>query len=46
MDAEGCEECHGSGIAGRIGAFEMIEIGREERQIIRGGFSADKLQEE
>lgn len=45
MDAEGCEECHGSGIAGRIGAFEMIEIGREERQIIRGGFSADKLQE-
>ena len=31
MDAEGCEECHGSGIAGRIGAFEMIEIGREER---------------
>lgn len=44
--AEGCERCQGKGRQGRIGVFEMIPIGKEERELIHHQFSVDKLREQ
>lgn len=38
--ARGCDGCH-EGYRGRTGVFEMISIGRRERDIIHHRFSAD-----
>ncbi len=36
-DAAGCDACHGTGYAGRLGLFEMIEIGETLRTAIEQG---------
>ena len=41
---KGCENCH-DGLKGRTGIFEMISIGRKERDLIHHGFSADRFRE-
>lgn len=41
---KGCENCH-EGLKGRTGIFEMISIGRKERDLIHHGFSADRFRE-
>ena len=41
----GCPHCHGKGTKGRTGIFEMISIGRRERELIHHDFSLDKLGE-
>ena len=39
---EGCKDCH-EGLTGRTGVFELISIGREEREILRNQFSSDRF---
>lgn len=39
----GCPKCHGKGTSGRTGIFEMISIGRRERELIHHDFSLDRL---
>ncbi len=41
----GCPHCHEKGMAGRTGIFEMISIGRRERDLIHHDFSLDTLSE-
>ncbi len=41
----GCPACLGKGTKGRTGIFEMISIGRRERELIHHDFSLDKLGE-
>lgn len=41
---KGCPSCH-EGIRGRIGVFEMISIGRRERDILHHGFSDRRFRE-
>ncbi len=41
----GCPACLGKGSQGRTGIFEMISIGRRERELIHHDFSLDKLEE-
>ena len=41
----GCEACHGSGYAGRIGVFEMIEVGSGLRAAIDRGASEAEMRE-
>ena len=36
-DAVGCEACNGSGYAGRVGIFEMVEVGEGLREAIDRG---------
>lgn len=36
-DAVGCDACNGSGYAGRVGIFEMIEVGERLRTAIDAG---------
>lgn len=43
--AVGCESCQQQGYEGRIGVFEMIPIGKGEREIIHHDFSVDRLRE-
>lgn len=43
--ADGCPVCR-QGQWGRIGVFEMIPIGKEEREIIHHQFSVDRLREQ
>lgn len=39
-----CPSCH-EGIRGRTGIFEMISIGRKERDLIHHGFTSDGLRQ-
>ena len=41
----GCRQCDGSGYAGRIGIFEMIEIGETLRRAIDEGASESALKD-
>jgi general secretion pathway protein E len=43
FDAVGCETCGGSGYAGRVGIFEMIEVGEGLRAAIDRGASETEL---
>ena len=42
-EALGCETCGGSGYAGRVGIFEMIEVGESLRAAIDRGASETEL---
>ena len=42
-DAVGCAECNGSGYAGRLGIFEMVEVGERLRQAIDQGATETEL---
>ncbi|MBY5935520.1 GspE/PulE family protein [Tateyamaria omphalii] len=42
-DAVGCETCNGAGYAGRVGIFEMIEIGERLRTAIDNGANETEL---
>jgi general secretion pathway protein E len=42
-DAVGCEACNGAGYAGRVGIFEMIEIGEALRAAIDQGATETEL---
>lgn len=44
-EATGCSHCQGSGVLGRTGVFEMISVGKEERELIHHQFSVDRLLE-
>lgn len=44
-DAVGCPSCNGTGYAGRIGVFEMIEVGERLRQAIDRGANETELME-
>ncbi len=44
-EAAGCSHCQESGLLGRTGVFEMIAIGKEERELIHHHFSVDRLRE-
>ncbi len=37
FDAQGCEACNGSGYAGRLGIFEILEVGEALREAINHG---------
>ncbi len=41
-----CAECQESGYQGRTGVFELIAIGKEERELIHHHFSVDRLREQ
>lgn len=43
--APGCQACQQQGRWGRIGVFEMIPMGKAEREIIHHDFSVDRLRE-
>ena len=45
FNAVGCESCHGTGYAGRVGIFEMIEIGDGLRAAIERGANESELGE-
>jgi len=40
---QGCTSCEGSGYAGRVGIFEMVEVGETLRQAIDAGASETEL---
>ena len=42
-DAAGCADCNGTGYTGRIGVFEMIEVGEKLRLAIDRGASETEL---
>lgn len=42
-EGAGCEGCHHRGLSGRIGIFEMLRIGKEERRAIHDEASPDQL---
>lgn len=44
-DAIGCEDCNGSGYSGRVGIFEMVEIGAALRAAIDRGANEGELSE-
>lgn len=44
FDSVGCTACGGSGYAGRIGVFEMIEVGAELRAAIDSGANEAQMQ--
>lgn len=44
-EAVGCSHCQESGLLGRTGVFEMLAIGKEERELIHHHFSVDRLRE-
>ena len=44
-EAAGCSHCQESGLLGRTGVFEMLAIGKEERELIHHHFSVDRLRE-
>ena len=39
---EGCVECRQTGLYGRTGVFEMLDIGRRVRELIKKGEDADR----
>jgi len=45
FDAVGCDDCNNTGYSGRIGIFEMIEIGAGLRSAIDRGASESELSE-
>lgn len=45
FDAVGCDDCNNTGYSGRIGIFEMIEIGAGLRNAIDRGASESELSE-
>ncbi|WP_035485237.1 GspE/PulE family protein [Geminicoccus roseus] len=42
--ADGCEQCNGTGIVGRVGIFEMLEVDEEIRRLIRERAPSQALQ--
>jgi general secretion pathway protein E len=40
---EGCPECRHTGLHGRIGIFEMLEVGRRVQTLIREGKDANEI---
>ncbi|WP_191061496.1 GspE/PulE family protein [Geminicoccus harenae] len=42
--ADGCEQCNGIGIVGRVGIFEMLEVDEEIRRLIRERAPSQALQ--
>ncbi len=42
-DAKGCEACNGTGYSGRVGIFEMLEVGEELRAGIDRGLPETEL---
>jgi type IV pilus assembly protein PilB len=43
MKGTGCERCNGTGYKGRVGLYEVMEIGEELRELILVGASAIEL---
>jgi len=43
--ARGCPDCEGTGYAGRIGVFEIVEVGDALRQAIEAGWSEQRMRE-
>ena len=43
FDAQGCEACNGSGYAGRLGIFEILEVGEALREAINHGAGESAL---
>jgi len=41
----GCQQCHGSGFAGRAGVYEVMEIGPELRKLVHRGVSSHELRD-
>jgi type II secretory ATPase GspE/PulE/Tfp pilus assembly ATPase PilB-like protein len=44
-EGEGCGKCHGSGYAGRVGVFELLQMNDEIRSLVQEGASIVKLKE-
>ena len=42
--ADGCEHCNGTGIVGRVGIFEMLEVDDEVRRLIRDRAPSQAIQ--
>ena len=42
--ADGCEHCNGTGIVGRVGIFEMLEVDEEVRRLIRDRAPSQAIQ--
>ena len=40
---EGCVECRQTGLYGRSGIFEMLDVGRRVRQLIKTGQDANEI---
>ena len=40
MKGKGCERCNGTGYKGRVGLYEVMEVGDEVRELILSGASA------
>jgi general secretion pathway protein E len=40
---EGCVECRYTGLYGRLGVFEMLDVGRRVRQLVNDGRSASEI---
>ncbi len=40
---EGCVECRNTGLYGRSGIFEMLDVGRRVRELIRAGGDASEI---
>jgi general secretion pathway protein E len=40
---EGCPACRGTGLLGRIGVFEMLDVGRRVQGLIRSGRDANEI---
>ena len=40
---EGCPECRGTGLLGRIGVFEMLDVGRRVQGLIRTRRDANEI---
>ncbi len=42
--AEGCVDCRHTGLSGRTGVFEMLDVGRRVRGLINSGKDANEIQ--
>ncbi len=42
----GCPRCHGSGVSGRVAAYELLEVTPELRSLIQPSVSAQKIEEQ
>ena len=40
---EGCPQCRSTGLPGRIGVFEMLDVGRRVQTLIREGRDANEI---
>lgn len=43
---QGCEECHGTGLRGRIGIYEVLSVTDKIRQLITTKISSDQIQKQ